>query len=173
MNRFQTRGAGGCAPRDTMKHALVSMLLGCCLGSGCSANQDRSGDQASSGRAGLSGGGSGGQSSGGRAGGSAGAGIGGGDDSASGAGASSAGAPSSVGAGAGGQTQWPVWVGQCMAIRAEKCACSAAECLVCVFGTDAELASTGVKCDEPLRNYKESCACHTSGCPLYCRPEYE
>jgi len=179
MNPFQHEGLRS---GDNMKLASLSILLVSVLGLGCGANQDRSGNQPSGGTAGLSessagasgtGDRAGGPSSGGPAAGSSGAGMGGGNDSASGAGASNAGAPSSMGPGAGGQTQWPAWVGQCMAIRAEKCACSSQECLVCVFGTDAELASTGVKCDEPLRNYQEGCACHTSGCPLHCRPEYE
>lgn len=95
---------------------------------------------------------------------------GGGEGVGTGAGAGSGG-QASVG---GGQTQWPDWVGQCLAIRAERCdGCFSQACLVCVYGTDQEIASTGVSCDEPLRNYKEACNCHTSGCPLYCRPEYQ
>ena len=77
-------------------------------------------------------------------------------------------------AGAAGQTQWPKWVSKCAAIRAAGCAdCYTSDCVVCIYGTDEERASTGVSCDEPLSNYKEYCTCNKSGCPTPCRPEYQ
>lgn len=156
-----------------------------CLGAGAcgSSGTDESGNPATAGRNGGPSAGSSGaadqtgtQTGGGPANGGSGTVNGGGANSESGTGGFPAGAPSggkgSMGARAGGQTQWPDWVGPCLAVRAEKCG-GTPDYLVCIYGTDEELASTGVKCDEPLRNYKEYCGCHSSGCPLHCRPEYE
>ncbi|HYP98206.1 MAG TPA: hypothetical protein VER96_06005 [Polyangiaceae bacterium] len=163
-----------------MKHAIFSVLLICCLSWGCGNSEDKSGrssniagsdDVPSAGSAGTSdqphsGGGnaSGGHSS------SGGSHSGGGSTS----GGSASGGQSSANAGAGGKTQWPTWVGQCQQLRAAKCGdCNTPDCVVCIYGKDEELASTGANCDEPLRNYKEYCSCNLSGCPLPCRPEYQ
>jgi len=166
-----------------MKHAVFSALLICCLSWGCDDNKGASGSQAGSSSTAGSPGSSGadelgGQSSGaGSANGGAGSANGGAGNSGAG-GSHSAGAPtggSGFGnAGAAGQTQWPKWVSKCAAIRAAGCAdCYTSDCVVCIYGTDEERASTGVSCDEPLSNYKEYCTCNKSGCPTPCRQEYQ
>lgn len=175
-----------------MKRVVFSAFLVCSLGLACGSKHNDPGNQpanmagtgagpsaGSSGAAGQAGG----QSGGGEAsddgggvnggvagtvdGGAAGGAIGG----ASGhAGTSSGGAAN---AGAGGQIAWPNWVDQCLSAQAEKSCghCTTRDCLVCIYGTDAELASTKVNCNDTVRNYKDYCKC--SGCVRDCRPEYQ
>jgi len=145
---------------DPMKHAVSSVLLICCLSWGCDNSKDKgaTGNTAGSDEVPSAGSASGGSESGG---------------GHSNSGGSHTGGQSSANAG-GGETQWPTWVGQCQQLRAAKCGdCNTPDCVVCIYGTDEELASTGVTCDEPLRNYKEYCSCNLTGCPLPCRPEYQ
>jgi len=85
-------------------------------------------------------------------------------------GGSSSGGKGPGNAGAGGKAQWPTWVPQCTAIRGSLCGnCATPECLVCIYGTDEELASTGVTCDKGEQQYKEYCTCVVTGCPVPCR----
>lgn len=180
-----------------MKYAAFSTLLVCCLAWGCDDNKGGSGNQAggssTAGSAGASGAEElGGQGSGagsanggaGSANGGAGSANGGAGSANGGAGNSGAGGSDSAGAptggngsgnaGAAGQTQWPKWVSQCGQIRSARCGtCYTSDCVVCIYGTDAELASTGVSCDEPLSDYKRYCTCNKSGCPTPCRQEYQ
>jgi len=146
-----------------MKHAVFSVLLICCLSWGCDNSKDNQGNQGgSSNTAGSDDVPSAGSTSGGS------------ESGGSASGGSASGGESSANAGAGGKTQWPSWVGQCQQLRAAKCgACNTPTCVVCIYGKDDELTSTGVTCDEPVRNYKEYCSCNLTGCPLPCRPEYQ
>ena len=168
-----------------MKRAVFSALLVCFLGLACGSNNHDPGNQpasmAGSGAgpsAGSSGapGQAGGQSGGGKAndnGGSVNGGAAGiaNDAAASHAGTSSGG-QGSGNAGAGGQTQWPDWVDACLITQAERCG-GAREELVCIYGTDQELALTMVSCNDTVRDYKDYCKCNVGGCGRSCRPEYQ
>jgi len=164
-----------------MKHVVFSLLV-CCLAWGCGDNKGGSGNQAggssTAGSPGASGADELGGQSGGAGGQSGGAGSANGGAGNPGAGgAHSAGAPTdgngAGNAGAARQTQWPKWVNQCAVVRSTGCGlCNTYDCVVCIYGTDEERASTGVSCDEPLSNYKGYCKCNVSACP-HCRPEYQ
>jgi hypothetical protein len=159
-----------------MGRAFFSTVLVCWLSWGCGDKQSDSGAPtggAADSSAGSSSGSSGAsEHTGGRG--------GGGQDGGGAAGSMNGGAAghagmSSGGSGnseAGGQTVWPAWVDSCLASQAEKCGGSR-EYLVCIYGTDQEIASTMVSCSEPVRNYKDYCKCNVSGCGRDCRPAYQ
>lgn len=166
-----------------MQRTIVWAIVACGLGCGC-GNDDSSGG-GSSGSSALSGAPTGGHS--GAAGQSPAAGAGSGGHSggaggvpnsgASGGANGGAGAPSgghaSGNGGGGAETEWPAWVQSCKPLRNAICGdCTSSECLVCIYGTDEELQSTGVSCDQDPRNYKDYCTCLLSGCPPLCREEW-
>jgi hypothetical protein len=97
-----------------------------------------------------------------------------GDGGAVSGGAAWANAGQSAGhAGGGTDSEWPAWIEQCKPLRNALCGdCTTPECLVCIYGTDQEIESTGVSCDEDPRNYKDYCTCASSGCPPLCREEW-
>jgi len=171
------RPGGENAQRNHMTRAVFSAVLVYALSWGCSDKQSDSGAPPG-GTAGSSAGSSSGSSgasehTGGRGGGDQ---DGGGAAGSMNGGAAEHAGKSSGGSGnsgAGGQTVWPDWVDSCLAFQAERCGGSR-EFLVCIYGTDQEIASTMVSCKEPVRNYKDYCNCNRSGCSgRSCRPEYE
>jgi hypothetical protein len=150
-------------PTVTRADRRLALILVVALGAlGCG---DSAGHPSGSGSAGAS-------QAGSSAGGTSNVGHGGTDAAgAAGAAVSGSGGTSSA---AGGQRQWPEWVAQCRVLRNALCGdCTSPECLLCIYGTDEELQSTGVSCTADPRLYKEYCTCPSAGCPIFCRPEWQ
>lgn len=125
-------------------------------------------------------GGSGGQQTGGSsgtpAGGSSGTPTGGSGATAGSGGASggsSTGGAGGEGTGGDPRSDWPDWVPSCVSMRGQLCSlCAYPECVMCVYGTDEEIAETGVVCGDTEENYREYCRCGVgASCPL-CREEW-
>jgi len=77
--------------------------------------------------------------------------------------------------GAAGAPAWPDWVSDCVFFRAQLCSlCAYPECVMCVYGTDEEIAETGVVCNDTEEHYRMYCSdCGSvSGCPPFCRDEW-
>lgn len=180
-----------CHRRRAIELATAIGFLG--FGAGCGQGSDGDDDLGSGGRGVLAGdsagavsettGGSelgdsgGGQSSGGTSsgggggsGGAAGNGTGGpGTGGATGGTSSDGGSP-----GSGGAPAWPSWVYDCVSARQLRCSvCIRPDCVMCVYGSDAELEQTGVICSEAEADYRDYCNCDVSGsiCPM-CREEW-
>jgi len=149
---------------------LLVVVCGLSLGDGCGGGPGEQDDSGSGGSGNDSGSGS--SLSGGQSGGSQSGGTGG---SASEGGATSDGAGGTGGAGtggAGGAPAWPDWVSDCVSFRAQLCSlCAYPECVMCVYGTDEEIAETGVVCNDTEENYRMYCNDCAASCPP-CRDEW-
>jgi hypothetical protein len=159
----------------TIVWALVA--FGLCYGCGKDDSGGPSGSSgtpaAGAGAAGDGHSGASGAGSGGGRGGSAGGPTSGDGGTANGGAGAPSGGQASGNGGGGADSEWPAWVEQCKPLRNALCGdCTTPECLVCIYGTDEELESTGVSCDEDPRNYKDYCTCVSSGCPPLCREEW-
>lgn len=151
-----------------MRGAFVSVGLGClALASACAGQDDGDG---AGGQSGTSHGGAGGHSTGGAGGltsggattgGSSGATIGGTGGTTMG-GNGAGGSPSSSTGGFPDPFEgYPDWVQGCLASRhlAQCPSCLTPECIVCTYGTDAEIAETESTCTETPDAYAFYCDC--------------
>ncbi len=81
------------------------------------------------------------------------------------------------GTGGSGTGSMPAWVSSCAESRqrngTEACQSCGGHCLVCVYGTDAEIEQYGVVCNDTEDNYRRYCSCFAAtDCPL-CREEWQ
>ena len=67
----------------------------------------------------------------------------------------------------------PAWAGGCLVTRLAGCStCQDYECVMCVYGTDEEIAEAGIVCADTAENYRRYCSCYAGGCPP-CREEWQ
>ena len=154
-----------------MRGALVSFAIGClALAAACGEQGNGDGNGAGGSGSGTSHGGAGGQSSGGAGGLTSGGATTGGTGGATmgGTGGATMGANGAGGAPAGGSggfpdpfEGYPDWVQGCLASRhlAACPSCLTPECIVCTYGSDAEIAETESNCTETPDTYAHYCDC--------------